>query len=385
MIQNRIFFILTVVFTMHLAARPLPTDISQVDKPPTLKVLLVDGAESVYVEAKGRYHLYNLSNDLLIDSGLFGKKGEMYALEGGIKWGEHLQQIDAIRIVPGDSQSTILINGIEYKGCIDFRALGKNLRIINEIDVESFLSATLFPKFSEKLSDEVAEAISIVARTNAYYFLKKKADSFWHVTAKNAGYLGYALSFHKPFLDRALERTKEVIMTYQGASFPAFWNENSAGITTTFSAVFRKEALVPPGVKSPLAAHDREKHRWAFTLTKERLAQLLHAEKIQGIDLFCDQSSGKVYGLRVKDGSNDKNIPFIKLQQAIGEKKLQSNDFIIHSKADSVVFEGYGKGLGMGLCLYSAARMAERGDKAPKILKTFFPGACITRASLVSK
>ena len=174
-------------------------------------------------------------------------------------------------------------------------------------------------------------------------------------------------------------------MTFGSSAFPAYWTENSGGMTTTFSAVFRKEALVPPGVKVPQAAYDRNNNKWAFAVNKERFANLINANQVTGVDLFCDPDSTKVYAVRVKDRGNVHDLPFSKLQSLLGEKKLQSNDFTITSKRDSLVFQGYGQGLGMGLCLYSAKKMASRGDKAPAILKAFFPNIEIAHQQTLSK
>lgn len=368
--------LLILMLTSGLCA--LPVDRSQVDKPATLKVLLVHGAERVFIEAKGRYSVFNLSDNLLVDSGIFGKKGELSLIDGGIKWGEHHPHINHIRLVPGDSKSTFLVDGIEYKGCLNIRSFGGQLTVINEVDVETYLSATLNPKFPSKLPDEMAEAIAVVARTNAYYFLTHAQNPSWHVSAENVDYQGYAFTFQKPYITRAIERTRHLIMTYEGQPFPSFWTENSAGRTTSYSAVFRKEALVPPGVKAPFAAHDREKNKWAFEVSKEQLAHLVNAQSVTGVDLFCDTHSNKVYALRIKDGGNIHDISFSSLQQLLGEKRLKSNDFTITSKPGRVLFQGYGQGHGMGLCLYSAQMMAQRGDNAPTILKTFFPGTIIS-------
>jgi SpoIID/LytB domain protein len=45
----------------------------------------------------------------------------------------------------------------------------------------------------------------------------------------------------------------------------------------------------------------------------------------------------------------------------------------VQLKGDDLVFTGYGEGLGVGLCLYSAKALAEKGQKATEILNAFFP------------
>jgi SpoIID/LytB domain protein len=52
---------------------------------------------------------------------------------------------------------------------------------------------------------------------------------------------------------------------------------------------------------------------------------------------------------------------------------LKSNDFNILVQNDQIVFKGFGEGTGVGLCLFSANAMADKGDKAPKILSAFYP------------
>ena len=43
------------------------------------------------------------------------------------------------------------------------------------------------------------------------------------------------------------------------------------------------------------------------------------------------------------------------------------------SGGDQIVFKGFGEGNGVGLCLFSASAMADKGEKAPKILSAFYP------------
>ena len=58
---------------------------------------------------------------------------------------------------------------------------------------------------------------------------------------------------------------------------------------------------------------------------------------------------------------------------------LKSNLFNVSIKGNIAVFEGYGIGQGVGLCLYSAKQMAERGDNAVEILAQFFPGMILEK------
>ena len=50
-------------------------------------------------------------------------------------------------------------------------------------------------------------------------------------------------------------------------------------------------------------------------------------------------------------------------------------------KGNTIVVSGYGKGHGVGLCLYSASAMAQNGDMAVKILSKFFPDTFLINLS----
>ena len=80
-----------------------------------------------------------------------------------------------------------------------------------------------------------------------------------------------------------------------------------------------------------------------------------------------------MYALAASDGQTSHQIDFIRLQKALGAARLKSSDFTVKVSGEQIVFSGFGEGHGVGLCLYSANQMAERGEKAQKILSTFFP------------
>jgi SpoIID/LytB domain protein len=92
---------------------------------------------------------------------------------------------------------------------------------------------------------------------------------------------------------------------------------------------------------------------------------------VTGIDPFIDPSSGKTYAMRIKDGARFQDVDFMTLRTVLPE--LQSSEFRVYLKDDQVVFEGFGKGHGVGLCLFTGNYLAQKGETAPQILGTFFP------------
>lgn len=353
----------------------IPTDVSEKAKPATIKVLLSKEREKVLLEAKGRYSMYHPLSKLLLTEGSSTKKGWITPSENGLVWGEIIPGNFQIRLVPGDAHSSLLIDGIEYRGCIEIHDIKGKLYVINEVDIERYLKSTMTAQFPSEMDEEVMDAIAIVARTNTYYLASKTSPSQWHVDAKEVGYEGCALTLQNLHVDRAINHTRFMTMTYQGLPFPATWTKDCAGKTADFATVFRKDVNTPRGIETPFAAHNRQQRSWAFSISKQELAKALGTTRVVEFDLYQDSKSQKVYGAKVKEENKTHQFDFTQLQKALGSARLKSNDFQVELIGDKVIFKGFGEGCGVGLCLFSAGAMSDKGEKAPKILASFFPEA----------
>ena len=351
----------------------IPTDISEKAKPATIKVLLAKQKDKVLLEAKGRYSMYQPVSKLLLTEGSFTKRQWVTCSEQGLVWGELIPGNFQMRLVPGDSNSSLLVDGVEYRGCVEIYDIKGQLYVVNEVDIERYLKSTMPAQFPSEMDDEVMDALAIVARTHTYYLASKTAPTHWHVDASEVGYEGCALTLQNPHVDRAINNTRFMTMTYQGLPFPATWTKDSAGKTTDFSTLFRKDVNSPSGVQSSFAAHNRQQRAWSFSLSKQELAKMLGMTRVVGFDLYQDNKSQKVYGAKVKGEDKTHQFDFTQLQKALGSARLKSSDFQVQMTGDSILFKGFGEGSGVGLCLFSASAMSDKGDKAPKILATFFP------------
>lgn len=355
------------------AKEPIKVPESAMEKPATIKVLLEKSSDGVLLEARGPYAVYNPESGKKESSGRWGKRFYLHTHDEGIKWGENFLGIFQLQIVPTSPETTFLIDGVQYRGAIEVYNVENHLSLINEVDVESFLKATLADKVSSNLPANVLDAIAIIARTDAYYHALLNYDAYWHVTKEEVGYNGNALVLQNVALDRAIDNTKYLVMTYEDQPFPGSWTENSAGKTASYSSIFRKSTSTPEGTESPFASRMRKESRWTLTLDTQELAKLVKTNRITGMDLFVDHGSGRVYATRLHDGSHTEDLDFMSLREKVGKDRLKSNDFNVSIKGNVAQFEGFGEGHGVGLCLYSASLMAERGDEAPAILSQFFP------------
>jgi len=308
-----------------------------------------------------------------LSTGYRGKRFYCSSHKEGIKWGENFLGIFQLYIAPTSPSTTFLINGVQYRGAIEIYHVDDKLQIINEVDVETFIKSTLAEKIRTPFSRNVLDAIAIIARTKAYYVALMNNNAFWHTTAQEEGYHGMGLTLQNFAIESAVDDTRHFVMTYRDQLFPSTWTVHCGGKTASYRSIFRKDIITPDGVVSPFAMDSHRDFYWDFILDTQELAKVVKVNRVTGMDLFIDHFSGKVYAARIHDGMHTEDISFHDLQKALGMNKLKSNTFTVQIKGNVAVFKGYGDGIGVGLCLYSAMQMAERGDTAPQILSTFFP------------
>lgn len=359
--------------------------------PRNIQILLEKETDGALLEVKGPHYIFNPQDGSRIASGLLGKRFMIHELENGLKWGEEFPGIHQIYIKPRSSETSIFVNGIQYAGSVAIYGVAGKIHIINDIDIESFVKSKLTSQFLEPLEQEVMSALAILTRTDAYYHaIRANPSSFWHVNKEEMNYQGAALVVTGSQIDKAVESTRHLILLHpengKNLPFATSWTENSAGKTIPYSQMFRKDSYAPEkGVEAPLAALSRDHSQWSYKVGKKTLAHLLGASQITGIELFTDPNSSKVYGIRIKDKERSFDIDFLSLQSKLGQTHLQSSDFTVSFQEDCVVFKGYGKGHGAGLCLYSASALAQKGENAVKILSKFFPETYLYNLDAIPK
>jgi stage II sporulation protein D len=196
-------------------------------KPPKIKVLVVHDQQGIVVEVKGKYKLYDPNTGEHISTRYVGKRKYMQAVRDGLKWGEEFPGIYQLLIVPDETSTTTIVDGIEYHGPVFVYDIGGTISVVNEIPVEDFLSSTLAQRYKKKLPEEFLAALVIAARTNALYLAEHPKNQYWAVDARPANYQGHAVIDQSSDVEKAIKDTRYMVMSTGSGSetqpFPAEW------------------------------------------------------------------------------------------------------------------------------------------------------------------
>ncbi len=352
----------------------------------TIKVLIRENVDGALIDVAGGYRVYNPENGKVLSSGFHGKRYYLQANSVGLKWGEGYPGIHQIKITPKNSKTTILVDGIQYKGSIVVYDINSSIQIVNEVDVEDVLRASLSSLLGNTNYEAATyDSVAIAARTNLYNTILHSPNTYWNVHAKDIDYQSHAAVLSNPNIERSVLSTKHLILAYNDKPFATSWTEHSGGRTASYESIFRKKGPGPEGVFVGYAQKMREESKWKSVLSVAELAKLTGLEKIKAIDLFQDPTSKKVYAIRFTDEKTFAEWTVFELRQKIGLNRILSSDFTVHLIRDHVEFNGYGRGYGVGVCLFTADQMAKIGDSAPQILSHFFPESILVKLNTLPK
>lgn len=367
MIKHIMSFILAFAFYGGLGA----------DTPTTIKVLIAEGIEETRVSVEGGYQLVDPKNNKTFSTTVISKDSPLKPQQRGLFWGEEYPGRYRASLTSLGNVFSLRVDGQEYDGILHICQVEGKLSIVNEVNIEDYLRSVLSHEFSAAPSFEVMAAITIAARTHAYFDAQRGKEAAWNVRKEDVGYVGKVQGH--PSVIQAIDETHHVVMTLDdlpSQTFPAVWTEDSGGRTAPYHLIFRKGVPYPMGgVEAPLAARDRVIKEWQCSVSTAWLASFVGFEDITAVDLFADPFSKKVYSLRLRNGQESKEIDFFALQEEMGAGQLLSSDFTAEVEEGNVLFRGYGVGHGVGICLYSAKQMETSGKSAREILENFYPDA----------
>lgn len=194
---------------------------------PNVGVLITHDVPGVVLEVKGKYRIYDPLTQDFISTRFVGKRKFVQAYSDGIKWGEEFPSVHQIQIVPEDSRTSTLVDGIEYSGVITVYDIGGTISIVNDVPSDEYLKAILNPYYAE-MPEELAAAYVIAERTNVLYQLQNSPSRFFTVDKDNVNYRGKAVAIRGDGFSPAISATRNMVMTKNQAPFAVNLYANKA-------------------------------------------------------------------------------------------------------------------------------------------------------------
>jgi len=299
----------------------------------------------------------------------------------GIKIGDMDFKIYGIRIMP-HKDSTIFINKHSFRGEVDIiRQRDQTLLVVNHVNVEDYLRGVLYHEVSHWWPGAALQAQAIVSRTFALHQaeINKPRDYDLESTVYSQVYGGSASEKFRT--NSAIYKTKGLVLTYKGRTFPAYFHATCAGHTEDASILWKTD--IPPlkGVVCNFCRHSPHLY-WKRKLPLSDIEKALGIEDIIDIAPVEWDNSGRVVQLSITTPYKTQEIPAKDFRLKVGSNIIKSTIFKIELIPDtkgilSAYKDGAGWGHGVGMCQWGAFGMALRGHSAESILRHYYPGAAI--------
>lgn len=348
----------------------------------TLSVCLERDATLLVVEGES-LHFFDNELDLLLEHAEGMQTHRISAGKDGIAVDGMVFDTTQLRI--RSTQNWTRIKGRIYReDLLVVRTPEKpdRLTLVNEIQLEPYLYGLINKECLASWPDETKRAQAVAART---YALHKRVGGERPVcdlesTTADQVYGGY--SAEDPSARAAVDSTRGEVLTYNNRIAKTFYHANCGGHTASSETVWKELQAYLPARPSPWA-EGTPGFAWTYSISVSELARLLEvpaaARKGFRFDILARSDCGRVATVRLHEGGGSRTVTGEQFRKAVGYTNLKSTLFTFSIKAGMVHFSGKGMGHGVGMCQWSAARMAASGSDYRAILQFFYPGTEIRR------
>ncbi len=275
---------------------------------------------------------------------------------------------------------------LQVSGLVQLVRRGKGVLVINEVDLEEYVKGVVPAEVSSAWHPEMLKVQAVAARTYALYQHMLSASRDYDVVAGIQDQVYRGRQGIDARVEQAVESTRGLVVTHQGAPIYAAFSSTAAGLTEDAEIVWSKDLPYLKGVECPFDV-ESPYYQWKAsfkidTLEKNLRQQGFAVGTIATLTPLSHSRAGRVATLRILHSKGELILRGEDLRKAVGYTVVPSTQFTIESIGQEVVLSGYGAGHAVGLCQWGAKELAELGYSFSSILRYFYPGTELQDASL---
>ncbi|MDF0667501.1 MAG: SpoIID/LytB domain-containing protein [Nitrospira sp.] len=281
----------------------------------------------------------------------------------------------------GDEKGALQVSGL-----IQLVRRGKGLLLVNHVDLEEYVKGVVPAEVNPAWHRELLKVQAVATRTYALYQRMLSSTRDYDVVAGIQDQVYRGRQGIDARVVEAVEATRGLVVTYQGAPIYAAFSSTAAGITEDAMTVWSKDLPYLKGVECPFDI-ESPYYQWKASLKIDTLEKNLRQQgyavgTISAITPLAYSRAGRVATLQIVHSSGELTIRGEDLRKAVGYTVVPSTQFTIESVGEDVVISGYGAGHAVGLCQWGAKELADLGYSFSSILRYYYPGTELQDASL---
>lgn len=275
---------------------------------------------------------------------------------------------------------------MQVSGTIQLLRRGKSLLVINHVDLEEYVKGVVPAEVNATWHLEMLKVQAVAARTYALYQQMLSPTRSYDVVAGIQDQVYRGRQGIDARVALAVESTRGLVVTYQGAPIYAAFSSTAAGLTEDAMNVWSKDLPYLKGVECPFDV-ESPFYQWKVSIKLDTLEKRLRKQgfsigTISEISPLAHSRAGRVATLSIRHSDGELIIRGEDLRKVVGYTVVPSTQFTMESIADDLILSGYGAGHAVGLCQWGAKELAELGYSFASILNYYYPGTELQDASL---
>ncbi len=247
------------------------------------------------------------------------------------------------------------------------------IKLNNEkLYIEDYLVGVLAAEMPASFEIEALKAQAVAARTYAYYkYINNQlltgttSDQAFINDSQMQSKWGEDYKIYKEKISKAIEDTKDLIITYQENPIIAFYFSMSNGTTENSLTVFGEELPYIQSVKSPWE-ENHQNYQETITYKKEEICKMLNIDCTSFIVNKITYNENNRIDLITINDIDYTGVDFRNLLN------LRSTDITININDNQVTLITNGYGHGVGMSQYGANGLAKEGKTYEEILKYYY-------------
>ncbi len=314
-------------------------------------------------------------------------------------------------ILTSRNERGLWLNNRRYSGELLIELKNKKLRVINYLTVEKYLKSVVGGEMPKNWPIEALKAQSVAARTYVLKRLNKNKPYDVFPTSQSQVYIG--IESETASTKKAVNRTRALVLTYQGQLIDAVFHSSSGGRTESSKDLWGRSfpylvSVIDDNYQGPNKNWDMEftpsdlKDKFPETggLNIVRILDYSDSGRVSKVRIYGPtgnlELSGKELRKRLNLKSTLVDFQIIKFKDHSKTKKKylfnKNKEIKIQSlpptnnlssiprplpeipKDYSLLVRGYGSGHGVGLSQWGAYSMAKKGASFRQILRHYYNG-----------
>jgi stage II sporulation protein D len=284
-----------------------------------------------------------------------------------------------------------------YEGAFILSYDGLVLRLINILDLESYVASVVRWESIPTWPSTVNEAAAIACRSYVFALLYQNRAKSKKSVGKNIDYDIRATNIHQTYkgvhnfaqVREAVHNTEGLILAYNKEPILAMYDVCCGGIIPAHltGVDFSKAPYLARDYACTYCKNSKV-YRWNAEYDIAHLELLLeedHGKKIAIKDIRVSQKdkAGTVQEVKYKVGNKWMTLSGKKIYALF--KEVKSFCFSVTKKLKKLQFGGFGWGHHLGMCQWGARQMAKEGCDAKAILRFYYPKAMLMKISVLPK